>query len=78
MSGANDIQIRELKDTILQLNNTVNTQNTLLVSLNKQLEEKDQLIANLNSRIEYFKTKLFGSTSEVCKKYSRSAGYFFL
>ena len=67
MSGANDIQFRELKDTILQLNNTVNTQNTLLVSLNKQLEEKDLLIANLNSQLDYLKTKLFGSTSEVRK-----------
>ena len=53
-SGANEIQLRELRDTILQLNNTINTQNTLILSLQQMLEEsnakrdeKDQIIANL-------------------------------
>jgi len=73
-SGANEIQLRELRDTILQLNNTINTQNTLILSLQQMLEEsnakrdeKDQLIANLTSQLEYLKTKVFGSTSEVRK-----------
>jgi len=30
-SSANDIQLRELRDTILQLNNTINSQNTLTI-----------------------------------------------
>jgi hypothetical protein len=54
MSGANDIQLRELKDTILQLNKTISTQNTLILSLQKSIDEsnvrvseKDQVIANL-------------------------------
>lgn len=71
-SGANDIQLRELRDTILQLNTTINTQNNLIVSLKEMLEvdkaraaEKDQLIANLQAQLDYLKNKTFGSTSEV-------------
>lgn len=73
-SGANDIQLRELRDTISQLNNTINTQNTLILSLQQMLEEsnakrdeKDQIIANLQAQLDYLKTKLFGSTSEIRK-----------
>ena len=73
-SGANEIQLRELRDTILQLNNTINTQNALILSLQKMLEEsdakrdeKDQLIANLRAQLDYHKTKVFGSTSEMKK-----------
>lgn len=53
-SGVRDIQLLELKDTISQLNNTISTQNELIRSLQKMLQErdakdseKDQLIANL-------------------------------
>ena len=74
MSGANDIQLRDLRDTILQLNNTINTQTTLIMSLQKsvdernaKLDEKDQVIANLQAQLDYLKTKLFGSTSEIRK-----------
>ena len=74
-SGANEIQLRELRDTILQLNNTINTQNTLILSLQQMLEEsnakrdeKDQIIANLNAQLDFLKTKLFGSTSESRKE----------
>ena len=63
-SGARDIQLRELKDTILQLNKTITTQNELM---QKQLEEKDRIIANLTAQLEFFKAKLFGSTSESRK-----------
>jgi transposase len=71
-SGVKDIQLLELKDTISQLNNTINTQNELIASLQKTLEvnkskeeEKDRIIANLQAQLEFLKTKLFGSTSEV-------------
>jgi transposase len=71
-SGVKDIQLLELKDTISQLNNTVSTQNELIESLKKMIEdnkskeeEKDRLIANLQAQLDYLKTKLFGSTSEV-------------
>lgn len=73
-SSANEIQLRELRDTILQLNNTVNTQNTLILSLQKMLEEsnakndaKDQLISNLQAQLDYLKNKVFGSTNESKK-----------
>ena len=60
-SEAMSIQLRELRDTIAQLNNTIKTQNDLM---QKQLEEKDRIIANLTAQLEFLKTKLFGSTSE--------------
>ena len=71
-SGVRDIQLLELKDTISQLNNTISTQNELIRSLQEMLQErdakdceKDQLIANLQAQLDYLKTKLFGSTSEI-------------
>ena len=76
-SGAKDIQFRELKDTISQLNITIRTQNDLITSLQKMLEdrnakddEKDRIILNLHAQLEYFKQKLFGSSSErrvICR-----------
>lgn len=69
--SAKDIQFRELKDTISQLNTTIRTQNDLILSLQRMLEdrnarddEKDRIIANLQAQLEYFKQKLFGSSSE--------------
>ena len=70
-SGVKDIQLYELKDTILQLNKTISDQNKLIESLQKMLEErnaseakKEQLIANLEAQLAFLKQKLFGSTSE--------------
>lgn len=70
-SGVKDIQLYELKDTILQLNKTISDQNKLIESLQKMLEErnasdakKDQMISNLEAQLEFLKQKLFGSTSE--------------
>lgn len=64
-SGAKDIQFRELKDTISQLNITIRTQNDRITSLQKLLEdrnakddEKDRIISNLQAQLEYFKQKL--------------------
>lgn len=71
-SGANEIRLLELKDTISQLNTTISTQNELIRSMQKMLQErdakdseKDKLIANLQAQLDYLKTKLFGSTSEM-------------
>ena len=70
-SGTKDIQFRELKDTISQLNTTTRTPNDLVISLQKVLEErnakddeKDRIISNIQAQLEYFKQKLFGSSSE--------------
>ena len=64
-SGAKDIQFRELKDTISQLNITIRPQNDRITSLQKLLEdrnakddEKDRIISNLQAQLEYFKQKL--------------------
>lgn len=64
--SAKDIQFRELKDTISQLNTTIRTQNDLILSLqrilenrNARVDEKDRIIANLQAQLEYFKQKLF-------------------
>lgn len=63
-SGVRDIQLLELKDTISQLNNTISTQNELIRSPQKMLQErdakdseKDQLIANLQAQLDYLKTR---------------------
>lgn len=70
-SSAKDIQFQEVKDTISQLNMTIHTQNNLIASLQKMIEkrnakddEKDRIISNLHAQLEYFKQKLFGSSSE--------------
>lgn len=70
-TNAKDIQFKELKDTVSQLNTTIRTQNDLILSLQKMLQErnakedeKDRIIANLQAQLEYFKQKLFGSSSE--------------
>ena len=50
---------------------TIRTQNDLIISAQKMLEErnakddeKDRIISNLQAQLEYFKQKLFGSSSE--------------
>lgn len=71
-SGVNEIRLSELKDTISQLNTTISTQNELIHSMQKILQErdakdteKDKLIANLQAQLDYLKTKLSGSSSEI-------------
>lgn len=39
--SAKDIQFRELKDTISQLNTTIRTQNDLILSLQRMLEDRN-------------------------------------
>ena len=41
-SGTKDIQFRELKDTISQLNITIRTQNDRITSLQKLLEDRNE------------------------------------
>ena len=75
MTGYSPFTLLELKDTISQLNTTISTQNELIRSMQKMLQErdekdseKDKLIANLQAQLDYLKTKLFGSTSEIRRK----------
>ncbi len=55
--SSKDIQLIELKDTIVQLNTTIKNLNTML---EKQQAEND----NLKAELAWFKQKLFGSSSE--------------
>lgn len=73
-TGFDDIQFKELKDTIKQLNTTIKAQTAMIVSLKETIDtqsaqnaEKDQLIANLQAQLAYLKGKLFGASSEKNK-----------
>lgn len=71
MSMAKDIQLRELKDSINQLNTTIQAQAQLITALQKSLdaanvreEEHRQQEAAQKEQIEYLTKKLFGTSSE--------------
>ena len=66
-----DIQFRELKDTISQLNITIAAQTQLITSLQKSLDaanereaEQAKQNAALKEQIDYLTKKLFGTSSE--------------
>ena len=74
MAGAADLRIREQKDLIAQLNTTIQNQNTLIASLQKDKESDRQLISELKEQIavltekvDYLTKKLFGTSSEKSK-----------
>ena len=51
------IQIRELKDTISQLNSTI-------ALLNETLQESRKMESSMQGKFDYMKKELFGKTSE--------------
>ena len=63
-STAKDIQMRELKDTVLQLNKAMSEQTELIRSLRQIIEEKSEHEKVLQEQIDYLTKKLFGSSSE--------------
>lgn len=63
-SSAKDIQLRELKDTILQLNTMVYEQTELIKSLRLMIDEKSSREKALQEQADYLTQKLFGSSSE--------------
>lgn len=65
--SARDIQLTELKDTILQLNELVRTQTAAMESLRKTIEQQQLDLENKTAEIAYLKGKLFGSSSEKAK-----------
>ena len=74
MSAATDIRLAELKDTITQLNTTIQDQSELIVSFKEMIQElknsidkKDQTISDLEAQLSYFKQKLFSSVSEASR-----------
>lgn len=72
--SARDIQFRELKDTVQQLNTTIRSLNTLIENQNAMLaaakEREEKQAENnkiLQEEIAYLKSKLFGASSEKRK-----------
>ena len=63
-SSAKDIQLRELKDTISQLNTMVSEQTELIKSLRLMIDEKSSHEKVLQEQVDYLTKKLFGSSSE--------------
>lgn len=65
--AARDIQLKELKDTVSQLNELVRTQTAAMESLRKTIEQLQLDLENKTAEIAYLKGKLFGSSSEKTK-----------
>ena len=66
-----ELQFRELKDTISQLNITITAQNQLIASLQKSLDvanereaEQAKQLAAFKEQIDFLTKKLFGTSSE--------------
>lgn len=64
---AQDSRIMEQKDTIRQLNMTINSQNELIASLRSTVDECNSTILGLREQVEYLTGKLFGTSSEKSK-----------
>ena len=64
---AEDSRIMEQKDTIRQLNMTINSQNELIASLRSTVDECNSTILGLREQVEYLTGKLFGTSSEKSK-----------
>ena len=63
-ASAKDTKLLEYKDTIAQLNTTINQQNALIASLHETINQCNTTIANLQEQVEYLTKKLFGTSSE--------------
>ena len=57
-------RLRELKDTILQLNTMVSEQTELIKSLRLMIDEKSSREKALQEQVDYLTQKLFGPSSE--------------
>jgi len=66
--NSQELQIRELKDLLIQLNKTVAEQTKVIELLRKELEEAKALAAKRQEQIDYLTKKLYGSSSEKRKK----------
>ena len=64
-SGAQDLQLRELKDTVLQLKTMLAEQTELVKSLRETVDQKTEHEKVLQEQIDYLTKKLFGRTSET-------------
>ena len=63
-SGAKDLQLRELKDTVSGLKTMVSEQTELIKSLRLIIDEKSNHEKALQEQVDYLTRKLFASSSE--------------
>ena len=63
-SSAKDLRLRELKDTVFQLNTMISEQTELIKSLRLIIDEKSSHEKVLQEQVDYLTKKLFGSSSE--------------
>jgi len=63
-TSAKELQLRELKDTIAQLNKLIITLQESLDAANKRDQEHQQREAVLQEQIDYLTKKIFGTSSE--------------
>lgn len=66
--SSRDIQLRELKDMLVQLNKTVEEQSVMISTLQKSLQESQALAERRLEQINYLTKKLYGSSSEKQEK----------
>ena len=59
-----NLQLIELKDMIIQLNNTIATQNALIQKYMDEIAKKEAIIADKEEIIKYLNNKIYGSSSE--------------
>lgn len=62
--SAKDIQFSELKDTLSQMNTLLESQAKTMASMQQTIDNLQQQLANKQAEIDFFKAKLFGSSSE--------------
>ena len=60
-----DLQLRELKDTITELNSLIKTLQATLDDMRKSKEESEQKLKNGQEEIDYLRKKLFGTSSRL-------------
>lgn len=65
-NNAKNSMIMEYKDTIRQLNNTIEAQSQLIVSRKEALNASTTAPQNLQEQVAYLTRKLFGTSSEKC------------
>ena len=63
ISSANDIQIRELKDSLLELKKLVEAQQATITALSTERAELQNERNILKEQVDYLKKKLFGKKS---------------
>ena len=62
--SVNDVQFRELKDMIKQLNTTIQRLNQTIDLQNKLLSEKDNALAEMKAELTLLRKKLYGVSKE--------------